>query len=159
MDKDSGSRLQPASADRTSSQSVGAVTIEYVVVYKGRNWPSNVDGPNVALTVWHGDRAYFQFYICAFPPTGAFDFIAPPWPRAAGGGHRLYQALTKASVEKIEADIRSGYRPDTDEFRRVNARYLAPDPARVRALDRGVELLPEIREGLFGGIEIHRFSA
>ncbi len=31
-----------------------------ILVYKGRNWPSDVDGPNVALTVVHQGE-YFQF--------------------------------------------------------------------------------------------------
>jgi hypothetical protein len=132
----------------------------YVVAYKGRNWPSDRDGPNVALTVWRPDKnEYFQFYIGVFPTTASFDLLAPSGPRPSGTGNRWYQALTVATIEEIERDIRGGYLPAADETRRIEARFLFPEPARVRELQSGPNSLPEIHDGLFGGHEVHQFDA
>ena len=54
--------------------------MEYILVYTGRNWMSNVDGPNVALTVVRQGE-YFQFYIALFPSAGALDLVAAPGPQ------------------------------------------------------------------------------
>jgi hypothetical protein len=64
--------------------------VEYVVVYKGRNWPSDRDGPNVAMTVVRGDE-YFQFYIALFPPGGALDLMVDPGPTP----HRVSDRCTR----------------------------------------------------------------
>ena len=137
--------------------------MEYILVYKGRNWPSDVDGPNVALTVVrHGE--YFQFYIALFPSAGALDLVAAPCPHPHGVGDRWYQALTSAAIEEIERDIREGHQPDPDESKRINARCtrctrcIRPNPAHVRALERENHLLPEIRDRLFAGIEVARIQ-
>jgi hypothetical protein len=131
--------------------------MEYIVVYKGRNWASDVDGPNVALTVVR-QKEYFQFYIALFPLAGALDLVAGPGPQPRGVGDRWYQALTGAAIEEIEKDIRGGHQPDPDQSRRINARFIYPDPPRVRALERGSHPLPEIRDGLFAGIEVARIQ-
>jgi hypothetical protein len=131
--------------------------MEYILVYKGRNWPSDVDGPNVALTVVRQGE-YFQFYIALFPSAGALDLVAGPGPHPHGAGDRWYQALTSAAIEEIERDIREGHQPDPGESNRINARFIHPDPARVRALERENHLLPEIRDGLFAGIAVARIQ-
>ncbi len=125
-------------------------------MYKGRNWPSNIDGPNVALTVI-GDREYFQFYIAVFPPMRALDLAAGPGPAPRRLGERWYQALTRAAIEEIETQIRDGYRPDPEVSKRINALFIYVDPARVRTLERGHDRLPEIQDGLFAGIEVAKF--
>ncbi len=131
--------------------------MEHVVVYKGRNWPSDRDGPNVALAVWRGGE-YCQFYIALFPPARTLDLVVGPGPEPRGGGNRWYQALARAAMEEVERDIRDGFQPDSDEPKRINARFVHPDPARVRALERGSDALPEIRDGLFAGHEVYRFG-
>jgi hypothetical protein len=132
--------------------------MEYTIVYKGRNWPSDRDGPNVALTVTRAGE-YFQFYIAVFPPTQAMDLIANAGPHPRDVGNRWYQALTAAAIDAIERDVRDGFQPDADASKRINARFLQPDPAQVRALERGSQLLPEIRDGFFAGHEVSRFEA
>ena len=132
--------------------------MKYTVLYKGRNWPSDRDGPNVALTVTRAGE-YFQFYIAVFPPTEAVDLVAEPGPHPRDVGNRWYQALTAAAIDAIERDIRDGFQPDADASKRINARFVQPDPAQVRALERGSELLPEIRDGFFAGHEVSRFEA
>jgi hypothetical protein len=131
--------------------------VEYIVAYKGRNWPSDRDGPNVAVTVVRGDE-YFQFYTALFPPVGALDLVVGPRPDPSAVGDRWYQALTLAAIEEVERDIRGGYQPDPDESKRITARLVRPDPARVRALERASDPLPEIRDGLFAGHEVYRFE-
>jgi hypothetical protein len=63
-----------------------------------------------------------------------------------------------AAIEEIERDIRGGFQPDPDESKRITARFVQPDPARVKALVGAGDPLPEIRDGFFAGHEVYRLE-
>ena len=108
--------------------------MEYTLAYKDRNCPSDVHGPNVALTVVHQGE-YFQFYIALFPSAVALDLVAAPGPHPDGVGIVGTWHL-RALESTTERDIREGHQPDPDDPS-ASTQVINPYPARVKALERG----------------------
>lgn len=131
---------------------------KYDVIYKGTNWASDHDGPNVALTVSR-DEEYFQFYLGCVDADALLDLAAPGGLQPAKVGRRWYQALVAATVEAIRKDIEEGFVAAPSKSDRVKARLLRIDPARIRELERASTPLPEITDGLFGGHQLTSYQA
>jgi hypothetical protein len=127
---------------------------EYRIMYKGQNWPSDKDGPNVALAVYR-NAEYFQFFIGCVPAGEVVDFGLGA---AAQPSHRWYQALAHATLDEVRGEIEAGYAPSESNRDRVTAHFVWPDVARVRQIERGPEPLPTLEEGLFGGQELTTFT-
>ncbi len=130
------------------------IVADYRVMYKGRNWASDKDGPNVALSVSR-DGEYFQFFLGCVP---ADDVPGFGLGGAAQPSHRWYQALVQATIDEVQREIEEGYTPSESKHDRITAYFVWPDLVHLRELERGGEPLPEVEEGSFVGKELTTFA-
>jgi hypothetical protein len=127
---------------------------DYRIMYKGRNWPSDKDGLNVALAVYR-DGEYFQFFIGSVPADEVPNFGLG---EAAQPSLRWYQALAQATIEAVRAEIEAGYKPSKSKHERTTAYFVWPDLVRLREIERSSEPHVTLDNDVFGGQELTTFT-